>query len=977
MKIVQSFVILLFSTLTITQTLAQDHSVAREWNEVMLEAIRGDFARPTVHARNLFHTSIAMYDIWAAYDDEAETFFLGKTVRNYTCPFDGVPVPDDVEAAREEAISYAAYRILSWRFLSSPGAVASQARFDSLMLSMGYDPTFGDIDYTSGNPAELGNYVASQIINFGFLDGSNEQIAYNNLYYRPLNAPFLPINPGNAFMIDPNRWQPLSFDVFVDQSGNEILDADGNPLPSRTPPPFLSPEWGNVTPFALQADDLTTYNRFGRNYQVYHDPGDPALLQNDGSGTSDEYKWGFALVSKWSSHLDPADGVMWDISPASIGNIDTLPTTLEGLRDFYDEVEGGDPSRGHALNPHTGQPYEPQIIPRADYARALAEFWADGPDSETPPGHWFTILNYVNDHPLFEKRYRGVSDVLGELEWDVKAYFTLGGAVHDAAISAWGIKGWYDYVRPISAIRFMAGRGQSSDPNLPSYHPQGIPLHDGFVELVEMGDTLAGANNEHLGKIKVYAWRGPDYISDPETTYAGVGWILAENWWPYQRPTFVTPPFAGYISGHSTFSRAAAEVLTMLTGDAFFPGGMGEFEVKKNDFLVFEEGPSVDFTLQWATYRDASDQTSLSRIWGGIHPPVDDIPGRLIGIEIGTDAFLLAEEYFYEDRDNDGYFSYEDCDDTNPMMNPGLSEICDGLDNDCTGFADDGLPKITYYLDADNDGYGDPNISIDTCLTVPPAGYVTNNVDCNSDEGAINPDAVEICDGIDNDCNGFIDDTLPVTTYYYDADGDGYGDAAVTLDTCLTVPPANYVINSLDCDDFAGNINPSIPEICDGIDNDCNGLVDDGLPVYGYYRDADDDGFGDVNIRMDTCQAFPPDGFVIDNTDCNDAASTTYPGASEIADNDIDEDCSGLDLYKETKIFPNPTTASIEIHYDYTEAIDVEVYDMVGKLLKKQSLTPINNFFNLDLGQLPRGVYVLKLSDLKGERLLSQKILKI
>ena len=142
------------------------------------------------------------------------------------------------------------------------------------------------------------------------------------------------------------------------------------------------------------------------------------------------------------------------------------------------------------------------------------------------------------------------------------------------------------------------------------------------------------------------AWRGPTYIADPATDLAGVGWILAENWWPYQQPTFVTPPFAGYISGHSTFSRAAAEVLTLLTDDPFFPGGLGEFRAERNRFLAFEEGPSVDVVLQWATYRDAADQTSLSRIWGGIHPPADDIPGRAIGARIGVDAFALAEAYF-------------------------------------------------------------------------------------------------------------------------------------------------------------------------------------------------------------------------------------------------------------------------------------------------------------------------------------------
>jgi hypothetical protein len=121
---------------------------------------------------------------------------------------------------------------------------------------------------------------------------------------------------------------------------------------------------------------------------------------------------------------------------------------------------------------------------------------------------------------------------------------------------------------------------------------------------------------------------------------------MGTHWWPYQRGTFVTPPFAGYLSGHSTFSRAAAEVMTQFTGDSFFPDGMGTFDITQNDFLVFETGPTQSFTLQWATYQDASDQTSLSRIWGGIHPPEDDIKGRIIGDKIGNEAFNLAMTYF-------------------------------------------------------------------------------------------------------------------------------------------------------------------------------------------------------------------------------------------------------------------------------------------------------------------------------------------
>ena len=614
-------------------------SVARQWNEVLLEAIRNDFARPTVHARNLFHISAAMYDAWAVYDETAETFFLGKTVGSYTHSFQGIEVPSNVEAAQTEAMSFAAYRLLKHRFEISPGAEESLSRFDSLMIAIGHDMSITSTSYQDGSPAALGNYIAEQIIEFGYQDGSNEWFFYANLFYESQNDVMIPTLPGSQEMNDPNRWQPLAFDLFIDQAGFEIPGGS---------PDFLSPEWGFVIPFALSQYDLDVRERDGEEYWIYHDPGDPCYIQSDGSGNSSDYQWGNELVAIWSSHLDPSDGVMIDISPASIGNIaiQDYPTTLEGLREFYNLHEGGDPSRGHEINPITQLSYPSQVVPRGDYARVLAEFWADGPDSETPPGHWYTILNYVNDHELFEKRFKGQGEILGDLEWDVKAYFTLGGALHDAAITAWSIKGWYDYPRPISSIRYMADQGQSSDSELPNYAANGIPLHDGLVELVLEEDPLSGDNDENIGKIKLMAWKGPEFISDPAGDAAGVDWILAENWWPYQRPTFVNPPFAGYISGHSTFSRAAAEVITLLTGDEFFPGGVGEFVAPKNEFLVFEEGPSVDIILQWATYRDAADQTSLSRIWGGIHPPVDDIPGRLIGEKIGIAAFDLANNYF-------------------------------------------------------------------------------------------------------------------------------------------------------------------------------------------------------------------------------------------------------------------------------------------------------------------------------------------
>ncbi|SDW96843.1 Por secretion system C-terminal sorting domain-containing protein [Lutibacter oricola] len=620
--------------------LPDKNSIARIWNEALLTAIRGDYARPTVHARNLFHTSIAMYDAWAIYSEEARTYLIGNEVHNFNSSFNGFSTEEPIEEARNKTISYAVYRLLNHRFKNAPKFQNSKEIFDLIMEEYGYDISFVSTDYSKGNSAALGNFIAETIINYGFTDNSRERFTYQNAFYKPVNEALAPKIPGNKNVTDPNRWQPLSLDQFIDQSGNLI---------EGTTPDFLSPEWGAVSPFSLTSEEKSIFTRNGNEYSVYHYiDGPPQLDLLQDTKLSNAYKWGFNLVSIWGAHLDPTDGVMWDISPKSIGNIDSndFPESYDNYNNFYNETIGGDIGTGYSINPITNTPYKEQQVPRGDYARVLAEFWADGPDSETPPGHWFTLLNYVNDHELIVKKLNGKGEVLGALEWDVKSYFLMGGTMHDAAITAWGIKGWYDFIRPISAIRYMAELGQSTDASKENYHIAGIPLKEGFVEVVEENDPLAGKEGEHIGKIKVYSWRGHDFIENPVEDTAGVGWILAEYWWPYQRPSFVTPPFAGFVSGHSTYSRAAAEVMTLLTGSEYFPGGMGEFLAKKDEFLVFEKGPSVDVKLQWATYRDASDQCSLSRIWGGIHPPADDIPGRKVGEILGVNAFDYGIQYF-------------------------------------------------------------------------------------------------------------------------------------------------------------------------------------------------------------------------------------------------------------------------------------------------------------------------------------------
>ncbi|QDV08421.1 hypothetical protein Poly30_39640 [Planctomycetes bacterium Poly30] len=604
--------------------LPQQASDARQWNELLLESIRRDFARPTVHARNLYHMSLATYDAWATYDATAETVLFRE---------DHATTSPQVDLWRSEAISHACYGILKARFANSPGAPVMLPRYDALMDSLGWDRTNGS---TTGNsPAAIGNRIAQNVLAYGNADNSNEANDHVNQWYVPVNQALVPDLPGNPTLVDPNRWQPLALQYYIDQSGNVV---------TLGYPEFLSPEWGIVSHWALSDDDVTIHERGGFRYWTYKDPGPPPSIDD----ALDRYRSGFEMVSIWSAHLDPADGVMIDASPASIGNA-PLATSAQ-TPSFYDYYEGGDWGQGYATNPVTGQPYAPQMVPRGDYARVLAEFWADGPHSETPPGHWFVLLNDVADHPQFTKRIGGAGPVVNDLEWCAKAYLAMAGAMQDSAVAAWGVKGRYDYLRPISAIRYLADLGQRTDPQAPSYHPDGINLHPGYVEVVTAATTAPGQRHAHLagneGKVALRAWRGPAYIFDPLTDVAGVDWILAENWWPYQRPTFVTPPFAGYVSGHSTYSRAAAVVMHQLTGSPYFPGGMGEYHCPQNSFLVFEEGPSVDVVLQWASYYDASDQCSLSRIWGGIHPSVDDLPGRQMGQEIGTEAFELARKYW-------------------------------------------------------------------------------------------------------------------------------------------------------------------------------------------------------------------------------------------------------------------------------------------------------------------------------------------
>jgi len=577
-------------------------SVARRWNEALLDAIRRDVPMPTVHARNLFHVSAAMWDAWAAYSPDATGYFV-----------DEKHTASGVEAARAEAISYAAYRILEHRYLNSGGASDSIPEFDALMAALCYPP---DVTTTEGDgPAAVGNRIAAAILAFGLADGSNEANGYAANGYRPVNAPLV-VKESGTVMADPNRWQPLEIDNMVTQNGIPLASG---------PQKVIGTHWGHVAGFALPA---------GGEDGLPVDPGNPPRLGDP--ATDQEFKDSAVGVIRLSSLLDPTAGVMIDISPGALGN----------------NPLGTNDGTGHERNPATGLPYEPNLVNQADFARTLAEFWADGPKSETPPGHWNVIANTVSDMLAPDLRIGGTGPVVDRLEWDVKLYLALNGATHDAAIAAWGVKGYYDTARPICMIRYLGGKGQSSDPAGPSYDPEGLPLVPGLVEVITAESTAPGERHAalagHEGEIAIYAWQGVP--EDRENDIGGVGWVLAVDWMPYQLPTFVTPAFPAYVSGHSTFSRSAAEVLAAFTGSEFFPGGLGQW-VEAAGSLDFEAGPTADVTLQWATYFDAADQAGLSRLYGGIHITADDLAGRIMGASIGQAAWAEAQACFDGEHD--------------------------------------------------------------------------------------------------------------------------------------------------------------------------------------------------------------------------------------------------------------------------------------------------------------------------------------
>ena len=486
-------------------------SIIRDWNETLLEAVRGNAPRPTVVSRTLFLSSAAAFDAWAAFDATA----LAATPANRALKR---PPSERTEANRRVAVSYAMYRVLLAAYPNE------KARFDARMREFGFDPALSVQD--PATPAGLGNLIAARVLAARADDGSNAGANYADTANALFPVPYAAVNaadpaaanaPGGV-SFDINHWQPLRVPT------GALRDAIGQPYvdPARpesyTDQRFLTPHWGSVRPFAIASA------------QALLPPAPPR------HGSTSPYVDGLGHAS--TSHE------AW-------------------VRQFTEVVE-----ISAGLN---------------DRTKVIAEFWADGPRSETPPGHWNQLAQGVSlrdDHGIAE---------------DARMFLALNGALFDASIATWNAKRVYDTVRPVSAIRHYF-KGQM-----------------------------------------IQSWAGPNQ---------GTRSIRGEDWQPYQEATFVTPPFGEYTSGHSGFSAAAATVLEAITGsERFFDGvtridrdldGDGQNDlagqfIARPGYLRFETGPAQPVTLSWPTFRDAADEAGFSRLYGGIHIQDGDLRGREIG----------------------------------------------------------------------------------------------------------------------------------------------------------------------------------------------------------------------------------------------------------------------------------------------------------------------------------------------------------
>ena len=493
-------------------------SISVLWDRAVQQAVINTAPGPTIASRAYAIVHTAIFDAWAAYAPTAIATQLGDDLQR--------PEAEITEANKEEAMSFAAYRVLTELF---PDQVDI---FNELMAELGFDPNNTTTDTTTA--AGIGNVSAEALMEFRLEDGSNQAgnhpngtlgVPYSDISgYEPVNPPGDPI--------DIERWTP------------ELVPIDAEPGDKDSIQEFLTSYWGDVTPFALES----------------------------GSQFRPEAPEPFLLVE---------------------GEVNLEARTIT-LADTESVVPITKDLIGNVINPEFIEQAEKIVDISAnltDEQKLIAEFWEDSSGTSFPPGTWMTFGQFVSardDNTLDE---------------DAQLFLALGNAVFDAGIATWEAKTFYDYTRPVRAVR----------------------------ELGELG--LIGQFNLELGGFAIDAWKSPG---------EGTQTILATDFLTYQTPgSHPSPPFAEYTSGHSAFSAAGAEILQLFTGSDEF-GGTVTFEPGESRF---EHGvtPVETVTLEWDTFTEAADEAGISRIYGGIHFEDGDLNGRQLGREVGQTVWEQAQ----------------------------------------------------------------------------------------------------------------------------------------------------------------------------------------------------------------------------------------------------------------------------------------------------------------------------------------------
>ncbi len=485
-------------------------NVILRWDEQLLSTIRAYPAQtgPTITARALGVLHTATYDAWAAYDPTAKVTRPDGPAQQAN---------GNTLANKQEAISYAAYRVLNDLFPAGTfPSVGAYKTPDVLLTSLGYstaNTTPALPTDTAATPAGVGNLAAKAVLDFRHGDGSNQLNGYAD------TTAYTPANQWNQ-VNDRWRWQPLCVLTPAGVAAGKPPVRDPSlSCPDTTPPTYytlqkaLTPQWGNVIPFSLAAS----------RYRVSGPP-------RNANGTC-----------------------------CSTTDIVTAVNDTSNL---------------------------------SDSSKARAEYWADGPKSEFPPGHTAVFAQALS-------RKKGHS-----LDTDVKLFFLVGNAMMDASIAAWyqkflgtwlGTTSKYDFVRPITAIReYYKAQGITTIPN---------------------------------------AWKGPNQ---------GFGDVPTEQWLPYQALNVVTPAFPEYVSGHSTFTAAGATMLGTFNGSDTFGGSV---TIKAHSSKYESNTPATDVTLTWPTFSDAANDAGMSRRWGGIHFQTGDYHARGLGRQVAQQVWGTGQNY--------------------------------------------------------------------------------------------------------------------------------------------------------------------------------------------------------------------------------------------------------------------------------------------------------------------------------------------